>query len=377
MRGLLGLLTATALWLGASSVLAHSSSTSIIEVAREEANAFSLRLDLPLRDLALVFPLDRNQDGQVIWAEVLTNRDQIEPWIREGLRLRNDQGPCVLGPMDWAIARYEDDLSLSLMSRFLCEAPRQEDSTALDYRLLFEQDVLHRALLKVKWGDEQISGVLSPSRSELWLSAARQGFWGVLWGYLIEGVWHIWIGADHIVFLLSLLLPSVLRRRGARFGQWESQPHFWATLRQVLAVVTAFTVAHSVTLGLAALGLVSLPGALVEVAIAASVVVAALGNLASRTLNFRWQMAFGFGLIHGFGFASVLGDLGLPAQQLAGGLLGFNLGVELGQLAIVMIFIPLAWWLRNTAIYRWGFMVAGSGGIALAGLYWMFERIVV
>ncbi len=375
MRWLRGLLLATGLCLAVPSVWAHSSSTSIVEVVHLQGNDFSLRLDLPLRELSLVFSLDQDQDGRVTWAEVLARRDQIEPWMQKGLQLRNDQGPCVWGPTDWAVARYEEEFSLSLASRLSCEPPRQADSAALTYRLFFEQDALHRALFKAQWGRDQVSGVLSPNRPEHWLSAARQGFWGVLWGYLIEGVWHIWIGADHIVFLLGLLLPSVLLRRGTRLGQWECQSDFWATLRQVLAVVTAFTVAHSITLGLAALGLVSLPGSLVEAVIAASVVVAALGNLVSRTLGFRWQMAFGFGLIHGFGFASVLGDLGLPSQQMAAALLGFNLGVELGQLAIVVGFIPLAWWLRNTAIYRWGFMVAGSAGIALAGGYWLVERL--
>ena len=375
MRWLRGLLLVIGFWLAAPSVWAHSSSTSIVEVAELQGNDVSLRLDLPLRELSLVFSLDQDRDGRVSWAEVLARREQIEAWVQEGVQLRNDQGPCVWGPTDWAVARYEEEFSLSLASRLSCETPRQMDSAALTYQLLFEEDALHRALFKSQWGGDQVSGVFSPNRPEQWLSATRHGFWGVLWGYLMEGVWHIWIGADHIVFLLSLLLPSVLLRRGTHFGQWLSQSDFWATLRQVLAVVTAFTVAHSITLGLAALGLVSLPGPLVEAVIAASVVVAALGNLISRQLGFRWQMAFGFGLIHGFGFASVLGDLGLPSQQMAGGLLGFNLGVELGQLAIVMGFIPLAWRLRNTAIYHWGFMVAGSAGIALAGGYWLVERL--
>jgi len=121
---------------------------------------------------------------------------------------------------------------------------------------------------------------------------------------------------------------------------------------------------------------VRLPGQWVEAAIAASVVVAALNNLLSPRLGFRWQMAFVFGLIHGFGFASVLGDLGLPAGQLASGLLGFNLGVELGQLAIVALWLPLAWWLRNTRLYQWGLMVFGCSAIALLAAYWFVDRLV-
>ena len=139
--------------------------------------------------------------------------------------------------------------------------------------------------------------------------------------------------------------------------------------------MTAFTVAHSITLGLAALGLVSLPGPLVEAVIAASVVVAALGNLISRQLGFRWQMAFGFGLIHGFGFASVLGDLGLPLAADGRGAARLQPWGGVGAVGDRHGFIPLAWRLRNTAIYHWGFMVAGSAGIALAGGYWLVERL--
>ena len=116
----------------------------------------------------------------------------------------------------------------------------------------------------------------------------------------------------------------------------------------MLWVVTAFTLAHSITLTLAALRLVELPSRLVESAIAASVVLAAVNNLVPVVERRRWMVAFAFGLIHGFGFASVLAELGLPQETLVLSLLGFNLGVELGQLAIVAVFLPTAYALRNT-----------------------------
>ncbi len=194
--------------------------------------------------------------------------------------------------------------------------------------------------------------------------------------YLVEGVWHIWIGADHILFLLALLLPSVFQRRGDRFGDWRP----YATIRpaavNILGIVTAFTVAHSITLGLAVLGVLSVPAQVVEPVIAASVAMAALGNLHRRTVHYRWQIAFALGLVHGFGFASVLEDLGLPPEQLAIALIGFNVGVELGQLAIVAVFVPLAWALRRTGFYRWGILVVGSIGIAAVGLTWFIERVM-
>jgi hypothetical protein len=144
---------------------------------------------------------------------------------------------------------------------------------------------------------------------------------------------------------------------------------------EVFTVVTAFTVAHSITLCLAVLEIVSLPSLWVEVAIAGSVVIAALNNLLGGASLRRWPLAFGFGLIHGFGFASVLLDLGLPAGDLALALAAFNVGVELGQLAIVAVFFVVAWWVRHFPFYRWFFVVAGSLCIAAAGLAWTLMRL--
>ena len=148
----------------------------------------------------------------------------------------------------------------------------------------------------------------------------------------MEGTFHIWIGFDHVLFLLSLLLPAVLVHESRR---WTGVGSFRAALTEVLWVVTAFTVAHSITLPIAALQIVGLPSRLVESAIAASVVLAAANNLVPVVERRRWLVAFGFGLIHGFGFASVLTELGSPEEALVLSLLGFNVGVEIGQLVIV------------------------------------------
>ncbi|MES2583643.1 MAG: HupE/UreJ family protein, partial [Pseudomonadota bacterium] len=189
---------------------------------------------------------------------------------------------------------------------------------------------------------------------------------------LVEGVWHIWIGFDHILFLLSLLLPAVLVLDGKT---WRGAGRFGQAGKEVLWVVTSFTVAHSITLSLAALGLVSLPSRLVESAIALSVVLAAANNVWPVVAHRRWVVAFCFGLIHGFGFASVLAELGLPTDSLALSLLGFNLGVETGQLAIVAVFLPLAFALRHTAFYRKGVFVGGSLLTMLVAALWLVERV--
>ena len=146
------------------------------------------------------------------------------------------------------------------------------------------------------------------------------------------------------------------------------------SLLEVLKVVTAFTLAHSITLSLAVLGFVSLPSRFVESTIAASIIFAALNNIRGGIEKKRWVMAFTFGLIHGFGFASALADLGLPQGALALALVGFNLGVEVGQMAIVTAFVPIAFALRGTVFYRRWFMPIGSVIIAIVALYWFLQR---
>ena len=192
-----------------------------------------------------------------------------------------------------------------------------------------------------------------------------------------EGVWHIWIGFDHILFLLALLLPAVLvwRERDRGWQGWQPVPRLRPAAVEVAKVVTAFTLAHSITLSLATLGWVSLPSRVVESTIAASVVLAALNNVWPLFQGRRWAVAFVFGLLHGFGFATVLGELGLPAGSLAKALVGFNLGVELGQLAIVAVFLPAAFLMRATLFYRRVALQAGSVAIALVASLWLIDRM--
>jgi hypothetical protein len=361
-----------ALW--SSPALPHSSSNSFIEISQNKSGA-SIRIDVPIRDLDLQFDFDRDQSQTVTWQEIKAQQPAIEQWLRSGVTLNSGKKTCVIQTMDWAAARYGEENYLSVIAPIGCDQSDVMTALALRYRLFFDQDALHRGLVKATINDTPMSGVLSPDRPEIHLDPSRAGFLWTTATYLIEGVWHIWIGADHILFLLSLLLPCVFLRQTESIGHWQPIPRVRPAVMNVLAVVTAFTVAHSITLGLTVLEIIQPPKDFVEAIIAASVVVAALGNLTRRLIHLRWQIAFGFGLIHGFGFASVLSELGLPSDQLIAALLGFNVGVELGQLAIVAVFFPIAWTLRATALYRWGFMVAGSLAIAAIAAYWFIERI--
>jgi hypothetical protein len=254
-----------------------------------------------------------------------------------------------------------------------CAAEGAAKSLSVAYTLFADLDPQHRGLLNLSAHGLVRTAVLDPQAGPQTFVLAQANRWSQFFDYAREGVWHIWVGFDHILFLLSLLLPAVMLWRAAR---WQAVDDFSTAFWDVLRIVTSFTVAHSITLSLAALSIISLPSRWVESAIAASVVVAALNNVWPLVHGRRWLVAFGFGLIHGFGFASVLTDLGLPRDALALALVGFNLGVEGGQLTIVAVFLPLAFSLRRSHLYRRSVMTGGSLLIALLAGVWLAERLL-
>ncbi len=248
------------------------------------------------------------------------------------------------------------------------------DRLALLVPLITQFSRGHRLHLTVRGngGLPQLQKILSASSAPVLFGNIQTGGVTIFQQYLAEGVWHIWIGFDHILFLVTLLLPAVLVFRNQR---WCSVDRFLPALVDTLKIVTAFTLAHSITLGLAVFAVIQPPVRLVESVIAFSVLVTAINNLRPVFPASRWLLAFGFGLIHGFGFANVLVELGLPAQSLLLSLVGFNIGVEAGQLGIVVLLIPLAYLIRHTVIYRKLIFSGGSVTAALIASVWMVERV--
>ena len=245
----------------------------------------------------------------------------------------------------------------------------------LDGRVLFTIDPNMHGLIRVGHDGrlETVSFNTEHPVHRFDLAGAGAGTaWGQWLTFVREGVVHIWGGIDHILFLVALLLPAVLRRQANR---WQGIERFRPGLLQVVKIVTAFTVAHSLTLSLAALSIVELSPRLVEPVIALSVALAALNNLRPVVQGKGWMVAFGFGLIHGFGFASALGDLGLTGGTLALALVGFNVGVELGQMTIVLCFLPVAFALRRTWFYQTAVMQLGSVVVTLVAIVWIVQRL--
>jgi HupE / UreJ protein len=345
---------------------AHKPSDSYL-VLDVQNGVISGQWDIALRDLDHAIGLDGDDDGALTWREVRGRSDAIDAFALSRLRISRGDALC--------------DISR-------CFAPDRRTQRRRPRR-----PALHRGMREHVWpGEDRLFPVLRPrSTASGSAQAGRRGshrhgdFQPVaahhrvgcgnrfarrqLVDYVEEGVWHIWVGL--ILFLLTLLLPSVLLRDGSG---WRPVARFRQAFVQVLKVVTAFTVAHSLTLSLAVLGLVAPPSRLVESLIAFSVMIAAANNVVPVVTRYLWGVAFGFGLIHGFGFASVLVDLGLPRSALALALFGFNLGVELGQLALVAAFLPFAFLLRRTGGYRRWLMPAGSLAVAGIATLWLVER---
>jgi hypothetical protein len=363
-------LLAAALLCFASGAQAHVASNGFLtlRVAGEQVQGV---LELSVRDGELAVGLDRNRDGRVSWGEVRAGSETLRLYLLQHLRLSGPDGRCTLRLGALQINERLD--GNYLWQPFAAQCPSTLRQLQIEYRVLDQEDPSHRGLLSLDAGGivqtAVLGGALPVQRFDLTRPSASAAFEQ----YLAAGVWHIWSGIDHLLFLLSLLLPAVLVRREHR---WQAVPMAAPALFGILKVVTAFTLAHSITLSLAAFDLVRLPSRLTESVIAASIIVGALNNVFPLVTESRWRIAFAFGLLHGFGFASVLSEMGLPQGARLLSLVAFNLGVESGQLAVVLAVMPLAYLLRATRFYQRGVMPWGSSAIAGLALVWFVQRLL-
>ena len=346
---------------------AHTLSVSHLDiVVPADGSDLRLELDLALRDVALTLPLDANRDEQVTWGELLAIQTPLQDLVARGLQLSTRAGPCQLTPQGLATRRYDDGGYATLKLSAHCPSA---GALRVDYRLLFASDPQHRALITVRRGAAVVTAIAraDATRIDIPLEGGNPFL-----DFVREGVHHILIGYDHLAFLISLLLPAALLRRQS---SWQPTPDFRTSLKHVLGIVTAFTLAHSITLSLAALGWVTPASRWVEVSIAFSVLLASLNNAWPLVTRRVWMLGFGFGLIHGFGFAGALLELGLPKGARLAALVGFNVGVEIGQLLVVAALLPVLFLLRGKPWYSRWVLPLVSLLIALLAGYWMVRRL--
>ena len=375
---------------------AHKSSDAYLQLART-SSGISLRVDVALRDLDVALDLDANADGSLTWGEIRSAWPAIDAYVRSRVQLAG----CDLQPAPPLLESRIDGVYAALVLTATCDMPAQP---VIRYTLLGDVDPTHRGIARIDVaGQPPMLRVLDPARPALFdaasarpPSAASAGSpvaaavpvpqaqpatmassvaatepASEAHGFLREGIHHIVTGYDHVLFLLCLLLPSVMRRTPEG---WRPVARLSQAALPVAGIVTAFTVAHSITLALAAMKWVSLPPSFIEPAIAVTIILAALDNLRPIFHGRRVIVTFLFGLIHGFGFAGVLAELRLPTAQFAWALLQFNLGLELGQLMIVGLAASLLFALRQGRHYPAWAIRGGSMAAITIGVLWFVER---
>lgn len=364
MKRLVGFFVFAVLTLFAATASAHKPSDSYLTLVVDGVTIHG-RWDIALRDLSFIMDVDADGDGKITWAELQASGPAIVTYASSRLEIKGC--PATMTPPRSVAAHSDGTYAVLEFDAVCASAPT---TVAVDYHLFFDVDAQHRGLLRLEAGSSRthVFTAKEPSASfDLAVSGKGRQFRTIV----NEGILHIWTGYDHILFLIALLLPAVLRRQGT---EWQPVPSLKIAMLDVLRIVTSFTIAHSITLSLAALGIVTLPSRLIESAIAASVVLAAANNLRPILREDRWVAAFLLGLMHGFGFSAALQDLDLPRSNLVLTLFGFNLGVEIGQLAIVCVFVPIAFAVRRTNAYRRGVLAGGSVVIFVLATIWLIER---
>jgi hypothetical protein len=356
--------------LGQTVALGHQTTDSYLALTLTNG-AFVGQWSIALRDLNHVLSFDSDNDGEISDSELERAKPGVQKYAYDRLKISVDGGPAI--PRHQGFEIHELDDAIYLVLNFNLESGAVGPDMVVEYKLFFETDPLHRGFFRLDLPERTQTTVFSPSHPvERFIVSGAPQKGHQFANFVTEGVWHIWLGFDHILFLLALLLPSVLQREEEH---WKVTQDFRSALLKIAKVVTAFTIAHSITLTLASLEVVRLPSRFVESLIAISVLLAAVNNLKAIFPDRTWMIAFGFGLIHGFGFASALTELHLPTASLGLALLGFNLGVEAGQLVIVMAFVPIAFALRKTRFYQQIAMRYGSIVIVALAATWLFERV--
>jgi hypothetical protein len=351
---------------------AHATSTSyLVAETRAAEQGQSADVDvfwgLSVAQANWALDLDQGGDGLITWGEIESRRDDIAAFAASHLTVARGGSPCTVTFQNLMLSKYADEPHLSLA--FLAKCPNP-GALELQASAFFDDDATQRTLVDVSTPVGQFTSVLSAD-SPRWVEPAAPSAFRTFITFVGQGLWHVWIGYDHLAFLLLLLLPGVLRSTG---DQWQGAPTFRDTAGDLLRIVTAFTVAHSITLGLAATGTVHVPVRPIEIAIAASIVIAGILNLFPRAARARMALAFGFGLIHGFGFANALAELGTGGARLIPTLAGFNVGVELAQISLVVLVLPFLFRARNSSFYAGRFMPLTSIVAALAGAAWLVAR---
>jgi HupE / UreJ protein len=337
---------------------AHETTRSYLTLTRDEAS-LDLTLRLAFRDVDVAVWLDENLDGRITWAETEPRLPDVTAYALAALTF-DAGGACTLTQTgaDVLVVGGIDYLALRLTGT----CPDATAPLNVASRLFANLDPDHRLFLTTMEAGLSTTSVLGPQQTGITIAASTSGPLATFAAYVRAGIEHLAGGADHIVFLLVLMLPAIAvtgSPRRAAIG--------------VLMAATGFTIAHALTLTAATLEILRPRSDVIEILIAASIIVTAADNIRPFLPAPRAVVAAFFGLIHGFGFATVLGGLSLSSGTLAVALLGFNIGIELAQIGVILVTIPALYMLRGGRVLVW----TGSSAAIAVGLYWVAARMAV
>ncbi len=358
--------------------LAHNLGQSYVYFQIREST-ISTRVEMPVKELNKVLELGFSADKKVRMGDIEPHMEQIQTYVNEHLTLDCSPQVCDLafqehGFLNTTFAQF---LTLDYVVEGFQDMP---DTIDVTYDVILEQLPQHTNMVLVEenWMTGTFKNESTPlmifkqpgqtQTLDLTSGSLWQGFSAVV--YL--GIIHIVEGIDHVLFLVALLLPSVLRRR--EDSMWQPVGKFSTAFVYIIKIATAFTIAHSITLCLATLQIVQVPSRIVESIIAASIGLAAVDIFYPIFRGRSWLIIFLFGLFHGFGFADVLAELGVTSRNAVLSLFGFNLGVELGQLMIIAVVFPGLYLLRKQRFYPSFVMKIGALLLGAMSLYWFIER---
>ena len=347
-------------------VFAHDPGMSFANV-QVLKNKIILQISFALTDMETIVIIDSNYDNQFSQSELHKAYTQLTNLFEKAIEARIENRLIGADSIEFSI-----ELNESLIVSLAYEKMKT-GQFSLYMPVLKQLPRGHRQYLLINNYNGTYQNVLSASSAPVIFDFKADNSVNTIKLYFTQGIYHIFSGFDHILFLLTLLLPAVLVINN---NQYRCVENLMPGLIDTVKIVTAFTLAHSITLGLAVFQVVQLSGHFVEAVIAFSIIVCAANNLKPILPASRWSLAFGFGFIHGFGFANALISLGLESKNSIVPLLGFNLGIETGQLVIVLIVLPVIYMIRDTMVFRIGIFKGGSIASILIASTWMIERTV-
>ena len=287
--------------------------------------------------------------------------EEIDRYIKSHVTISADRKNLKFSPLATPDIRSPDELDHLIQLSYTIELDRLPSTLSLHVDFSDPLGEQHTNFVQVIVDRKIQQGILANNESMRFKIGGRLPISTQIRQFIWLGGEHIFIGYDHILFLLCLVLTGCTLRNPKR------------TMIDLLKIITAFTLAHSITLALAAFGVITPPPRLIEAAIALSIIYVAAENFWIKSYSHRWIITFFFGLVHGFGFANVLRDLELPQQGFAISLFSFNLGVEIGQIIIVTLVFPFTLWLARQSYQTLGVRLI-SAGIMICGMGWLIER---